>query len=109
MKRMAFLQLFLLIGLFSGAQTEANQIQSIQKKRELAAYEILVWPNPSTDRVFIDAPPGARCEVFSAQGTYVGTWEAEEGGIRLDDLGSGTYLAVIRCEGETVHRRFVVL
>jgi len=109
MKRIVFLQLFLVVGISTFAQSEDNEIIRIQKKRELATYEIHVYPNPSSDRVFIHAPEGATCEVYSSTGTYVGTWEIQGEGISLEDLGSGSYIAMVRSEGETVRRKFVIL
>lgn len=109
MKRIAFLPLFLVISVGALAQNEDNEIIRIQKKRELAACEVLLYPNPSTDRVFINAPLGSSCEIYSAQGTYVGTWKIEQEGVELNDLGTGTYFAVIRNEGALVRRNFVIL
>jgi hypothetical protein len=91
------------------AQEVENEIEEVSLKRELASYEILVSPNPSEDHVFINAPEGSICKIVSAAGTYVGTWEVRENGIDLNDLGMGTYIAMISLKGQTIHRRFVIL
>ncbi len=91
------------------AQTSENEIESIRVKRELASYEVVVSPNPSADDVSINAPEGSICKIVSANGTYVGTWEVRENGIDLNDLGTGSYIAVISMNGQSVHRRFVIL
>lgn len=91
------------------AQTEGNEIEEVSNKRELASYEVVVSPNPSVDNVFINAPEGSICRIVSASGTYVGTWEVRETGIDLNDLGMGTYIAMISLGGQTIHRRFVIL
>ncbi len=91
------------------AQTSENEIIEVEKKRELASYEVLVSPNPSTDKVYINAPEGSICKVVSASGTYVGTWEVREHGIDLQDLGMGSYIALITLNGQTIHRRFVII
>lgn len=109
MKRIAFLQLFLVISAYAFAQSEDNEIIRIQKKRELAAFEVLLYPNPSTERVFIKAPLGSTCEIYSSLGTYVGTWKIDSEGVELNDLGVGTYFAVIKNEGVLVRRNFVIL
>lgn len=88
---------------------QENQITKVDKKRELASYSIIASPNPSTDRVHVNAPEGSICKVVSAQGTYVGTWEVRESGLELTDLGTGTYFVQILLSGETVTRRFVIL
>ncbi|MFT5858295.1 MAG: hypothetical protein ACI865_000379 [Flavobacteriaceae bacterium] len=90
-------------------QTSENEIEGVDKKRELAAYEVLVSPNPSSDKVYINAPVGSICKVVSAAGTIVGTWEVREHGIDLDDLGLGSYIAFITFNGQTIHRRFVII
>lgn len=94
----------------SFAQTSTgNEIENVQAKRELAAYEVVVSPNPSAGNVSINAPEGSICKVVSVNGTYVGTWEVRENGIDLNDLGMGTYVAIISQNGQSIHRRFVIL
>jgi hypothetical protein len=91
------------------AQTSGNEIEDISLKRELASYEVVVSPNPSVDNVSINAPEGSICQIISANGTYVGTWEVRENGIDLNDLGMGTYIAIITLQGQSIRRRFVIL
>lgn len=109
MKKVAILQLFMVFNVCAFAQSEDNEIIQIQKKRELASCEVLLYPNPSAERIFINAPLGSTCEIYSTQGTYVGTWKIEEEGVELNDLGSGSYIALIRSEGAMVRRNFVIL
>ena len=99
----------LLLSASSFAQSSENEIEGLSAKRELAAYQVLVSPNPSTDDVYINAPEGSICQIVSASGTYVGTWEVRENGIDLNDLGLGSYIAVITLDGQSIRRRFVIL
>ncbi len=99
----------LLLSASTFAQSSGNEIEDIRAKRELASFEVVVSPNPSLDDVYINAPEGSICRIVSANGTYVGTWEVREKGIDLNDLGMGTYLAVITLNGQSIHRRFVIL
>lgn len=108
MKKSTLFALLLLSG-STFAQSAGNEIEDITKKRELASYEVVVSPNPSVDDVYINAPEGSICQIVSATGTYVGTWEVRENGIDLNDLGMGTYIAVISLEGQSIRRRFVIL
>ena len=108
MKKSTIVALLFLSGT-SFAQTEGNAIEEINQTRELASYEVVVSPNPSVDNVFINAPEASICKVVSASGTYVGTWEVRENGIDLNDLGMGTYIAIISQNGQSIHRRFVIL
>lgn len=99
----------LMLSVSTFAQTSGNEIEDISTKRELATYEVVVSPNPSADDVYINAPEGSICRIVSATGTYVGTWEVREKGINLNDLGMGTYIAVITMKGQSIRRRFVIL
>ena len=100
---------FVLFSLSSFGQTNDNEIFSVDKKRELATYNIIASPNPSPNDVVISAPEGSICQVVSMNGTYVGTWEVRDEGLKLQDLGQGTYVAVVSYKGESVRRRFVIL
>ena len=91
------------------AQSSGSEIEEVSVKRELASYQVIVSPNPSADDVYINAPEGSICQIVSASGTYVGTWEVRENGIDLNDLGMGTYIAVITMKGQSIRRRFVIL
>ncbi|MCJ8290583.1 MAG: T9SS type A sorting domain-containing protein [Crocinitomicaceae bacterium] len=91
------------------AQSSGSEIEEVSVKRELASYQVIVSPNPSVDDVYINAPEGSICRIVSASGTYVGTWEVRENGIDLNDLGMGTYIAVITMKGQSIRRRFVIL
>ncbi len=99
----------LLLSTSTFAQSSANEIEELRAKRELATYQVVVSPNPSADDVYINAPEGSICQIVSANGTYVGTWEVREKGIDLNDLGMGTYIAVITFKGQAIRRRFVIL
>ena len=91
------------------AQSSGSEIEEVSVKRELASYQVIVLPNPSVDDVYINAPEGSICQIVSASGIYVGTWEVRENGIDLNDLGMGTYIAVITMKGQSIRRRFVIL
>jgi len=91
------------------AQSSGSEIEEVSVKRELASYQVIVSPNPSVDDVYINAPEGSICQIVSASGTYVGTWEVRENGIDLNDLGMGSYIAVITMKGQSIRRRFVIL
>ena len=105
-----FLLFLALVGSISAkAQTSDNEIVNVDKKRTLAEYEIVVSPNPSSGAISINAPLGAQCKVVSSKGTYVGTWNVEEGGFFLDGLSDGTYIVAVTFEGQTVTRKFLVL
>jgi len=108
MKKSTLFVLLLLSGSML-AQSSGSEIEEIHVKRELASYEVVVSPNPSVDDVYINAPEGSICQIVSANGTYVGTWEVRENGIDLNDLGMGSYIAVITLKGQSIRRRFVIL
>ena len=99
----------LLLSTSTFAQSLESEIEEMSVKRELASYEVVVSPNPSADDVYINAPEGSICQIVSGNGTYVGTWEVREKGIDLNDLGMGSYIAVITFKGQAIRRRFVIL
>ena len=103
--------LFLALGcIFTlNAQTSENEIVQVTQKRNLAEYEIAVFPNPSSGAISMNAPEGSICKVASTKGTYVGTWEADEKGFFLDGLSEGTYIVEVNFNGQKITRRFLVI
>ena len=108
MKRLAILPLILLCTSVR-AQMEDNEIKNVAKQRTLAECEIVVSPNPSQGMIFINAPAGTKCIVSSSKGTYIGTWNVEDDGFRLEGLSTGTYIVVIKDGEQAVTRKFIVL
>lgn len=91
------------------SQEVNNEIVEVAHQRRLAAYDIHVSTNPYDDVVVVNAPEGAICQVHSISGTYVGTWEVREDGLKLEHLGSGTFIAHIKLGDDTTTRRFIIL
>lgn len=106
---------FALLGAtFSGyAQSSDNEILQVAKLRadcvERSLCTVEVYPNPSTGPVHVDAPKGAICQVFSSNGTYVGTWEVGENGLDLVDLPTGIFIAAVNYNGVKRTSRIVIL
>lgn len=103
--------LFLALGcVFTlNAQISDNEIVQVTQKRNLAEYEIAVFPNPSSGAISMNAPEGSTCKVVSTKGTYVGTWEVDDSGFFLDGLSVGTYIVEVDFNGQKVVRRFLVI
>lgn len=103
--------LFLALGctISLNAQTSDNEIVQVNQKRNLAEYEIAVFPNPSSGAISLNAPEGSTCKVVSTKGTYVGTWEVDESGFFLDGLSEGTYIVEVELNGQKITRRFLVI
>ncbi|MCH2223167.1 MAG: T9SS type A sorting domain-containing protein [Crocinitomicaceae bacterium] len=102
------IMLFALIGFSVFSQVEENEIIKVSNQRELALTDVSISPNPSPDLITITAPKGAMCQIVSMKGTYVGTWEISENGKLIEELGKGTYVALITKGGQSVKRRFVI-
>lgn len=100
--------LFALVGFSVFSQVEENEIIKVSNQRELSLTDVRVSPNPSPDLITITAPEGSTCQIVSMKGTYVGTWEISEGGKLIEELGKGTYVALITKNGQSVKRRFVI-
>jgi len=103
--------LFLALGcVFSlNAQTSDNEILKVTNQRNLAEYEIAVYPNPSSGAISLNAPEGSKCKVMSTKGTYIGTWDVEQNGFFLDGLSIGTYIVEVELNGQKITRRFLVI
>ncbi len=103
--------LFLALGCFYtlNAQTSDNKIVEVTKKRNLAEYEIVVFPNPSSGAISLNVPKGSTCKVVSTKGTYIGTWDVEQNEFFLDGLSVGTYIVEVELDGQKVTRRFLVI
>lgn len=101
--------LFALVGFSVFSQVEENEILKVSNQRELSATDVLVSPNPSPDVITIKAPEGSTCQIVSMKGTYVGTWEIPADGMLIEELGKGTYIALITRNGQSVKRRFVII
>lgn len=103
--------LFLALGctISLNAQLSDNEIVQVTQKRNLAEYEITVFPNPSSGAISLNAPAGSTCKVASTKGIYVGTWEVDESGFFLDGLSVGTYIVEVTLNGQSVTRRFLVI
>lgn len=112
---MKLLMLTVLAGapLFLSAQTTDNEIKRVAQSREncveRSLCKVSVYPNPSAGPVHIDAPSGATCQVYSTNGTYVGTWTVGENGLDLIDLTTGTFVAAVQYNGITRTSRVVIL
>jgi hypothetical protein len=101
--------LFALVGFSVFSQVEENEIFKVSAQRELSATDVKVSPNPSPDIITITAPEGSTCQIVSMKGTYVGTWKIPADGMLIEELGEGTYIALITKDGQSVKRRFVIL
>lgn len=101
--------LCLIMSSLSFAQSKSNEIIEISKTRELMSYDINVYPNPAEKDIHIAAPEGSICTVFSAKGTYVGTWEVRENGLDLLGMPSGNYIVTIRQGDQKITKRFLIL
>lgn len=107
MKKAALLQLFLLCVGFTYAQAENQHLD--RRKKSLAECHVVVSPNPSYGTIFVNAPEGSRCIVSSSKGTYIGTWNIEKDGFRMEGLSTGTYVVIIKHNNQTETRKFIVL
>jgi hypothetical protein len=105
--------MLLVASVVAHTQVSDNEILSVAQLRadcvERALCNVEVYPNPSNGPVHVDAPKGAICQVFSSSGTYVGTWEVEEGGLDLIDLPTGIFIAAVTYNNIKRTSRIVIL
>lgn len=103
----------LLFSSISFSQSLDNEILEVVQRRaecvERSKCEVKVYPNPSRGLVNIEAPEGARCQVYSSAGTYVGTWTVGPKGLSLSDLPSGSYITTVSYNQINRINRLVIL
>lgn len=74
---------------------------------DIANQEIKVYPNPASERIYIDYDQELRVEFYNLVGIKV--LEAKETEINISDLQPGTYLVLIRNEfGELIQKVKVI-
>lgn len=79
--------------------SESNEIEDVLNKRQ--ALEVNIYPNPSKGVISIEAKEGASISIYSASGTYVGTWVVgPENKLVIEDLPQGSFVCSI-LEGES--------
>lgn len=77
-----------------------NEIIELSQKRSVMEMEVSVYPNPSDGNFFIEGHEGTAITIYSAEGTYVGTWLVGEGQkVEITDLPQGSFICTIN-EGE---------
>ena len=106
-----FLSIFAIISSFiSFSQSEINTTEKSEATILNKAMEVLIAPNPAVDKCTVIGEEGASCKVYSATGTYIGTWNFDNSNtVLLTDLPSGILQAVIEKDGVRVVKRIVVL
>ena len=91
---------------------EENEILKISKLRAKfdCLKEVKVFPNPATNnRVTIDTPRDARCQIFNLSGVLIDEMETSMGRAEFTTLSQGTYIAVVHIDGMITQQKFVVL
>lgn len=110
------MKLFTFLSCFILANTALSQeeIERISESNNQAGHslimEVLVSPNPASDKCYITGEEGATCTLYSSSGTYIGKWVMDQSNsVLLTDLPSGVLQAVIEKNGVTVVKRIVII
>ena len=111
MKSFSFFSCVLLTQFAFGQETtESNSLESKNSTEHLSAMEVIVSPNPATDKCSISGAEGATCTLYSSSGTYVGKWVFDDSKtVLLTDLPTGVFQAIIEKNGVTIVKRIVII
>lgn len=92
----------------SYSKNESNEIERVVSTKQ--ALEVSVYPNPAQGQVFIEASEGANVSIYSAAGTYIGTWTiGPEAKLSIEDLPQGSFVcSILEGEKRTV-KKLVIL
>ncbi len=93
-----------------GVVTNENEVVAAASKRIVENQQFSVYPNPSFGVVNILAPEGSTVTVYSASGTYVGTWKIDGlDPLVLDELGEGNFIvSILTGELRTIKKLMVL-
>lgn len=92
----------------SVSESESNEIERVASAKQ--ALEVSVYPNPAQGKFFIEAMEGANVSIYSAAGTYIGTWVVgPEAKLSIEDLPQGSFVcSILEGEKRTV-KKLVIL
>lgn len=87
-----------------------NAITELSQKRVVLEMEVAVYPNPSEGNLFVEGHNGTSVTIYSAEGTYVGTWLIGEGQkVEITDLPQGTFICTITEGTNRTIRKILVI
>lgn len=95
---------------FSQQEIQSNKTENKTSFQHSLEMEVLISPNPATDKCRIQGEEGATCTLYSSSGTYIGKWIFDNSNtVMLTDLPSGVLQAVIEKNGLTIIKRIVII
>ncbi|GEM_PF-3994256 len=101
--------IFVLVSQISISQEEVK-MTSTENSGITKSMEVLVSPNPATDKCIVTGEEGGTCSVYSSTGTYIGKWVFDSSNtVLLTDLPIGVLQAIIEKNGFVVIKRIVVI
>lgn len=94
------------------AQEEGESLKSESKTTEetLQKLEVIVSPNPASDKCMIHGEEGASCTLYSSSGTYIGKWMIDQSNtVVLTDLPVGVFQVIIEKNGCIIVKKIVII
>lgn len=111
MKKLIFIMCLFLVQHVVGQ--EINKLLEPESKETiepLRTMEVIISPNPATDKCYIRGEEGACCTLYSSSGTYIGKWIIDNSNtVLLTDLPIGVFQAVIEKDGRIVVKKIVII
>ena len=92
------------------ADSSENEIRRAASLKEQVEMIVAVYPNPSQGQLFIEGNSGSTVTIYSAIGTYIGTWEIGlTKKVEITDLPQGDFVCVINDGPMRKVKRIVVI
>lgn len=91
-------------------KTEALSSEPKVVSETLQTMEVIISPNPASDKCMIRGEEGASCTLYSASGTYIGKWMIDQSNtVLLTDLPIGVFQAIIEKNGCIIVKKIVII
>ena len=91
-------------------ETKLISTETAVTSESLQKMEVLISPNPASDKCIVRGEEGATCTLYSSSGTYIGKWVIDTTNtVLLTDLPIGVFQAVIEKNGCIIVKKIVII
>lgn len=102
--------LFLVQQVIGQEKNELSEPESKETIETIRTMEVIISPNPATDKCYIRGEEGATCTLYSSSGTYIGKWIIDGSNtVLITDMPIGVFQAIIEKNGCIVVKKIVII
>lgn len=98
-------------GICSRAVSELISVTTITSTNEFDQLDVTLYPNPASDRVFLEGPGGMTYQVFDAAGRALGSptvKTSDPAEIDVSNRAAGSYWVRMFLDGKIVYRKLII-